>query len=62
MDAPTSAAPRLAAGVAQGPAPVSNEFRARIESRVRTLRGLRHPTVEQIERKLFLKEYLALKF
>lgn len=72
MDAPTSAAPRLAAGVAQGPAPVSspqrekaeepNPVRENMELTLKTLESLRQPTVEQIERKLFLKEYLALKF
>lgn len=35
-----------------------NEFRERIEQRVRVLRSLRQPTVEQIERAQFWEEYL----
>ena len=61
-DAPTSATPRLAAGGVGGPSPVSrpNGFRQQIEGKVRTLRSLRHPTVEQIERAQFWEEYLKV--
>ncbi len=66
-DAPTSVSPRLAAGVAGVPSPVCfpparNPVRENMELALRTLESLRNPTVEQIERKLFLKEYLNLKF
>lgn len=48
------------------PAPVSaappNPVRARLELALKTLESLRQPTVEQIERKQFLKEYLSRKF
>lgn len=43
------------------PAPVSlpaSPFRTRIRERVRVLKSLRHPTVEQIERRQFWEEYL----
>ena len=42
-----------------GPAPV-NSFRRGVELRVKVLRSLRNPTVEQIERALFWEEYLRL--
>lgn len=41
-----------------GPAPVISKFRRDIEIRVKTLRSLRNPTVEQIERAQFWEEYL----
>ena len=40
------------------PASVNSPFRKDIELRVKTLRSLRAPTVEQIERALFWEEYL----
>ena len=45
------------------PAPVSlpadeSPFRTRIRERVRVLKSLRNPTVEQIERRQFWEEYL----
>jgi hypothetical protein len=42
-----------------GAAPV-NSFRRGVELRVKVLRSLRNPTVEQIERALFWEEYLRL--
>lgn len=48
--------------VSNGSAPVApaarNEMRARIETRVKVLRSLRAPTVEQIEAAQFWEEYL----
>lgn len=44
------------------PVAEANPLRARFEMALRTLQSLRHPTVEQIERKLFLEEYLRKKF
>lgn len=69
-DAPTSALPCLAAGaggvsgsVSSSPvSPENNPVRARMVLALKTLESLRNPTVEQIERKLFLKEYLGLRF
>lgn len=40
------------------PAPVPNPMRERIQTRVRVLRSLRQPTVEQIEAAQFWEEYL----
>jgi hypothetical protein len=43
-----------------GAAPV-NSFRRGVEARVKVLRSIRNPTVDQIERALFWEEYLKQK-
>lgn len=60
MDAVRSVQERTCAAE---PSPVaSNPLRARMERELARLEQLRQPSLEQIERKLFLKDYLALRF
>jgi hypothetical protein len=59
----SSGATPLESGVVPAePSAEVNPLRARFEMALRTLQSLRHPTLEQIERKLFLEEYLKKKF